>query len=299
MKRHRLIDKKEWAENVTARALYIKGVAAPGGQASQQFNRAHALACAENCNIAAPTASRRHKAGALRLRQMQIMTTQPHILVVDDEPDLREILQCNLEAAGYAVDTAASAEEALALLAPHHSLILLDVMLGGMSGFQMAEHLRKVVHNQVPILFLTAKDQENDLLTGFASGGDDYMAKPFSVHEVLARIKAILRRTHTAEQPAQWQAGGMTIDNERKTVSAGGKDICLSRKEFGILALLSAHPAKVFTRQEILDAVWQGESFVLDRTVDVHIARLRRKLGAHGAHLINRPGHGYCFSEDA
>ena len=122
------------------------------------------------------------------------MTTQPHILVVDDEPDLREILQCNLEAAGYAVDTAASAEEALALLAPHHSLILLDVMLGGMSGFKMAERLRKDLDNKIPIVFLTAKDTERDMLTGFSAGGDDYISKPFSLHEVLARVKAVLAK---------------------------------------------------------------------------------------------------------
>lgn len=134
------------------------------------------------------------------------------ILIVDDEPDLREILQCNLENAGYEVDTAESAEEALHLLNAEHHLILLDVMLGGMSGFKMAEKLRKELKNQTPIIFLTAKDTENDMLTGFSAGGDDYIAKPFSLHEVLARIKAILRRTQTAPENPVLKVGGLTID---------------------------------------------------------------------------------------
>ena len=123
------------------------------------------------------------------------------ILVVDDEPDLREILQCNLENAGYEVDTAESAEEALHILSPAHSLILLDVMLGGMSGFKMAERLRKDLDNKIPIVFLTAKDTERDMLTGFSAGGDDYISKPFSLHEVLARVKAVLRRAQREEIP--------------------------------------------------------------------------------------------------
>ena len=133
--------------------------------------------------------------------------SQKRILVVDDEPDLREILQCNLENAGYLVDTAASAEEALSTLRPDHALILLDVMLGGMSGFRMAEKLRKELKNPVPIIFLTAKNEENDLLTGFSAGGDDYIAKPFSLHEVLARIKAVLRRTtaHIRASSCAWR----------------------------------------------------------------------------------------------
>ncbi len=218
------------------------------------------------------------------------------ILVVDDEPDLREILQCNLENAGYAVDTAASAEEALSILSPSHSLLLLDVMMGGMSGFRMAEHLRKELKCNTPIIFLTAKDTENDLLTGFSVGGDDYIQKPFSLQEVLVRIKAVLRRTQpTAVTPKQLQAGNISIDIERKVACIAGEDIHLSRKEFGILRLLIAQPGRVFSREEILNEVWQGESYVLDRTVDVHIARIRRKLGEDGARLTNRQGHGYCF----
>jgi len=224
------------------------------------------------------------------------MNKEYRILVVDDEPDLREILQCNLESAGYTVDTAASAEEALALLSPQHALILLDVMLGGMSGFRMAERLRKELKNDVPIIFLTAKDTENDLLTGFSAGGDDYISKPFSLHEVLARIKAILRRTDTSsELPKAIHLGNITIDYEQKMACIGDEDIRLSPKEFGILSLLAQQAGRVFSRDEILARVWHGESFVLDRTIDVHIARIRRKLGKEGQRLVNRQGYGYSF----
>ncbi|MGM9688619.1 MAG: response regulator transcription factor [Alloprevotella sp.] len=221
------------------------------------------------------------------------------ILVVDDEPDLREILQCNLENAGYAVDTAESAEEALELLTPQHALILLDVMMAGMSGFAMAEKLRKELHNPVPIIFLTARDTEKDLLVGFSSGGDDYISKPFSLHEVLARVKAVLRRSPAQPTESLLQAGPLTIDMTRKLVEAEGQQLKLSPKEFGILCLLVQHPGRVFSRDEILAHVWHGESYVLDRTVDVHIARIRRKLGDAGACLTNRQGYGYCFDPQA
>ena len=200
------------------------------------------------------------------------------ILIVDDEPDLREILQCNLENAGYEVDTAESAEEALHLLSPEHNLILLDVMLGGMSGFRMAERLRKELKNQTPIIFLTAKDTENDMLTGFSAGGDDYISKPFSLHEVLARIKAILRRTQATPAQTEVKVGEVVVDHVKKVVRIHGEDVRLSPKEFGILSMLVKQPGRVFSREEILAEVWHGDSYVLDRTVDVHIARVRLSL---------------------
>lgn len=222
---------------------------------------------------------------------------EARILVVDDEADLREILQCNLENAGYLVDTAESAEEALRILTPEHSLILLDVMLGGMSGFRLAEKLRKELKNPIPIIFLTAKDTENDLLTGFSAGGDDYISKPFSLHEVLARIKAILRRMGNSQPTAkELTLGNLVIDFARKIVRIDGEDVRLSPKEFGILSMLAKQPGRVFSRDEILAEVWHGESYVLDRTVDVHIARIRRKLGDEAYRLTNRQGYGYCFN---
>lgn len=219
------------------------------------------------------------------------------ILVVDDEPDLREILQCNLENAGYEVDTAESAEEALHKLSPEHDLILLDVMLGGMSGFRMANKLRNELKLHTPIIFLTAKDTENDLLTGFSAGGDDYISKPFSLHEVLARIKAVLRRTKKAPERTELRAGNLLIDFAKKMVYAEGQEVRFSPKEFGILRLLAQQPGRVYSREEILAEVWHGDSYVLDRTVDVHIARVRRKLGESAYHITNRQGYGYCFEE--
>lgn len=218
------------------------------------------------------------------------------ILVVDDEPDLREILQCNLEAAGYDVDTASSAEEALQLMDRCPSLLLLDVMMGGMSGFALAKVLREEQGLKVPIIFLTAKDTEEDLLHGFSVGADDYISKPFSLQEVLARVKAVLRRaevTESAERPTSAEL--LQLDAERKVVRIGSAEIPLSKKEFGILNILTANPGKVFSREQILEEVWQGESYVLDRTVDVHIAHVRKKLGEMGNRIVNRQGHGYCF----
>lgn len=219
------------------------------------------------------------------------------ILVVDDEPDLREILQCNLENAGYEVDIAESAEAALHMLSPEHDLILLDVMLGGMSGFRMANKLRNELKLRTPIIFLTAKDTENDLLTGFSAGGDDYIPKPFSLHEVLARIKAVLRRTQKEPQRTELKAGNLLIDFSKKIVYADGQEVRLSPKEFGILRMLAQQPGRVFSREEIMAEVWHGDSYVLDRTIDVHIARVRRKLGENSYHLTNRQGYGYCFEE--
>lgn len=219
------------------------------------------------------------------------------ILVVDDEPDLREILQCNLENAGYEVDTAESAEEALHILSPDHSLILLDVMLGGMSGYKMANKLRNELKLKTPIIFLTAKDTENDMLTGFSAGADDYISKPFSLHEVLARIKAVLRRTQLPPERVETKAGNLTINFAKKLVSVGNEEIRFSPKEFGILSMLAKQPGRVFSREEILAEVWHGDSYVLDRTVDVHIARVRRKLGENAYHITNRQGYGYCFEE--
>lgn len=221
------------------------------------------------------------------------------ILVVDDEMDLREILQFNLETAGFQVDTAASAEEALERLTPQHTLILLDVMMGGMSGLQMAKIVREERHSNIPIIFLTAKVAEQDMLRGFSVGGDDYITKPFSFQEVLARVNAILRRTSPkspkSKRKSELVFDNLTIDFERKVVRIDGQEIRLSPKEFGVLSTLACQPGRVFSREEILHEVWQGEAYVLDRTVDVHIARIRRKLGDSGQRITNRQGYGYSF----
>lgn len=222
-----------------------------------------------------------------------------NILVVDDEADIRDILQFNLENAGYHVDCAWSAEDALEKLSPEHELILLDVMMEGMSGFQMAKVLRKERNNQIPIIFLTAKNRENDLLAGFSAGGDDYISKPFSIHEIIARVSAVLRRS--AMQPAKPQEeiierGNVCIDVAKKMVYVNDLPVLFSKKEFEILLLLASNEGKVFSRDAIIDELWKDAPYVLDRTVDVHIARIRGKLGKDKNYLTNRSGYGYCFN---
>ena len=221
------------------------------------------------------------------------------ILVVDDEADICEVLRFNLENEGFEVATAPSAEIALQLLANNeYHLILLDVMMGGMSGFQLAQYLRSK-GNQTPIIFLTAKDTENDMLTGFSVGGDDYISKPFSVKEIIARAKAILKRAGEVSTPEKKEriiVDGMEINFEKKQLLLNKEEIVLTKKEFEILALLSSNQGRVYSREEILDRVWKNDAYVLDRTVDVHITRLRKKLGVYGTHIINRTGYGYCFN---
>lgn len=220
------------------------------------------------------------------------------ILVVDDEADIREILQFNLENAGFTVDCAGSAEEALEVLEPSHSLILLDVMMGGMSGFRMAEVLRKEKNNQVPIIFLTAKSSQNDLLAGFSAGGDDYIPKPFSIQEVIARVRAVMRRFPQAEEtvPDMLECGAVKIDLESKMVYIDGERVMFSKKEFEVLSLMASHPGKIFSREDLITELWKDAPYVLDRTVDVHIARIRSKLGTRKSYLVNRSGYGYIFN---
>ena len=223
------------------------------------------------------------------------------ILVVDDEIDIREILQFNLENAGFNVDTASSAEEALEMLTPDHALILLDVMMHGMSGFQMAQHLRNERNDQTPIIFLTAKDTQDDLLTGFSSGADDYIPKPFSIQVVIARVTAVLRRASVnndvqTQKSAVIKVGKVEIDQEKKTVSVDGVAVQFSKKEFEILNLLASNQGSIFSREDLINELWKDAPYVLDRTVDVHIARIRSKLGVCKAYLTNRSGYGYTFN---
>lgn len=224
---------------------------------------------------------------------------EERILVVDDENDICDILQFNLENEGFIVDVAISGEEALAKITDQHQLIILDVMMSGMSGFKTAEKLRKAGNN-VPIIFLTAKNKESDLLTGFSMGGDDYISKPFSVKEVLARVKALLKRTTPVGMAANTKLlfGGLSVDLSTQRVKTDDQEVSLTRKEFEILALLAQASPNVLTRAEILHSVWGDNEFVLDRTVDVHITRLRKKLGDYGQFIVNRSGFGYYLHID-
>ena len=222
------------------------------------------------------------------------------ILVVDDESDIREILSFNLENEGYDVETVASAEEAIGALASGCDLILLDVMMGGMSGYHLAEKLRRE-GNAVPIIFLTAKDTENDMLTGFSVGGDDYISKPFSLKEVSARVKAVLKRSAEEAAPGAGQkltAGDMTLDLDTKELTIGGETVPLTKTEFEILALLAANPARIFSREAIIDRLWKDAPYTTERTVDVHITRLRKKLGDRASWISSKAGYGYRFNPD-
>ncbi len=224
---------------------------------------------------------------------------EERILVVDDEKDICDILQFNLENEGYKVDLANSGEEALSILTDKHDLIILDVMMGGISGFKMAEKLRKE-EKSVPIIFLTAKNTENDMLTGFSLGGDDYMSKPFSVKELIARVKSVLKRVRLNKKETQtlWQHEGLTIDILNNRVTIDYVEVTLTKKEFEILSLLSQTSPNVYTRSEILNQVWGDNEFVLDRTVDVHITRLRKKLGEYSSIIVNRSGFGYYLNSE-
>ena len=218
------------------------------------------------------------------------------LLIVDDEAGIREILQFNLENAGFMTDCAASAEEALQKLGTEHCLILLDVMMGGMSGLEMAQELRRK-QNETPIIFLTAKTDPDDLLAGFSAGGDDYIPKPFSILEVIARVKAVLKRTARPEPSGNMvESGAVRIDLQKKMVYVDGESVVFSKKEFEVLSLLATHPGQIYSRENIIDELWKDAPYVLDRTVDVHIARIRSKLGSRKNYLTNRTGYGYVFN---
>ncbi|MDR0768720.1 MAG: response regulator transcription factor [Dysgonamonadaceae bacterium] len=228
------------------------------------------------------------------------------ILVVDDGRNICEILEFNLNNEGYEVECAYSAEEALEKLKPEHSLILLDIMMGGLSGYEMTKKLRKI-GNSIPIIFLTAKDTENDMLIGFSVGGDDYISKPFSIKEVIARVKAVLKRSaiprKTSPQEQRLITGGdkfdcnrFSIDLSTKELLIGEKIIPLTKKECEILVFLASNPTRVFGRDDMIGVIWKSTPYVTARTVDVHIGRLRKKMGDK-SYIISRPGYGYRFND--
>lgn len=222
------------------------------------------------------------------------------ILVVDDEQDLCEILKFNLETEGYLVETANSAEEALEGDVAGYNLLLLDVMMGGMSGFQMARQLKdNPLTAHIPIIFLTARDTENDTVTGFNLGADDYISKPFSIREVMVRVRAVLRRTGDqkgkADEPKLINYQGLVLNLDKKTVSIDGENVPFTKTEFELLHLLLEEKGRVFSRQELIDKVWPKDVLVLDRTVDVNITRMRKKIGKFAKCIVTRLGFGYYF----
>jgi DNA-binding response OmpR family regulator len=226
------------------------------------------------------------------------------ILVVDDEFDICEILQYNLETEGFEVATVYSAEEALELPLQDFSLILLDVMMGEMSGFQMARRLKNdPATAHIPIIFITALEGEDNLVKGLNIGADDYISKPLSMREVKARVRAVLRRSAPLQQEAvnhddsKVVYEGIMLDLNAKTATCDGKELVFTKLEFELLSFLLQHPNKVFSREDLLRHCWPQDVMVLDRTVDVNITRLRKKIGRYGKQIKTRVGYGYCFEK--
>jgi len=218
------------------------------------------------------------------------------ILVVDDELDLCEILLFNLRAAGYHVEVAHSADEALQLKIADFDLLLLDVMMPGLSGFELAARLKRdAATASLPMIFLTALDDEEDTLRAFGLGADDYIAKPFSVREVLARVKAVLGRTSTHQVAQELRYEGLVMDLSNMSVIVDGEPVNLTKTEFELLKLFLENRGRVFSRQDMLDKVWPRDVIVTDRTVDVNITRMRKKIGRYSSCIVTRHGFGYLF----
>ncbi len=220
------------------------------------------------------------------------------ILVVDDERDLCEILQFNLASEGFQVDVAYSAEDALKKPLEEFDLILLDVMMGNMSGYKMASKMRNELKLEVPVIFLTAKNTENDILTGFNVGADDYISKPFSIKEMMARVKAVLKRGNMLSGGNNILISGeLKVDIDSKAVLLGRKQVNLTRKEFEILVMLMKQKSHYYSRDQILNRIWKDDVIVTERNVDVNIARLRKKIGNYGNCIKGKTGYGYCFKD--
>src|SRR5699024_10116769 len=213
---------------------------------------------------------------------------------------ITEILEFNLKNEGYEVHSVYSAEEGLKEKLEEYDLILLDVMMEGMSGYKMAHKIREA-KQAIPIIFLTAKDTENDMLTGFSVGADDYIAKPFSIKEIVARIHAVLKRAKAKSQKQEevLEIENLTIDLNLKEVSLNGQKLALTKTEFELLVLLAQHPHKIFSREHLIQVLWSDTPFITERTVDVHIARLRKKMQTVASAIANKQGYGYYFNPGA
>ncbi len=222
------------------------------------------------------------------------------ILIVDDEESICEILQLNLQSEGYSVDVAYSAEEALRLNISSYSLLILDIMMGEIGGYKLLQMLRaKEETKNIPVIFCSAKDTKDDTITGLNLGADDYIAKPFIAREVIARVKSVLRRTYSRSEvlSSSIEFEQLSLDLNRKQCVIEGVEVSMTKKEFEILALLLQNKNVIFSRQDILSRVWDDEVVVVDRTIDVFITRLRKKIGPYGKHIVTRLGYGYGFYE--
>lgn len=225
------------------------------------------------------------------------------ILIVDDEETLCEVVRLNLENEGYEVDIALSAEQTLTMDLKRYSLILLDIMMGEISGIKMAKILKSNVETaDIPIIFCTARDSEDDMIMGLNLGADDYIMKPYTIRNLIARVKSVLRRTSNTHKDNSLQenqnilkVNGLQLDLEFKKCTVEGKEVKLAKKEFELLSFLIKHRGKICSREELLCSVWSNEVIVLDRTIDVNITRLRSKIGKYGSYIVTRSGYGYGF----
>ena len=228
------------------------------------------------------------------------MMEQKTILIVDDENMMREAVASYLEKQGYHVLQAETGTQALSLLEKETvSFVILDLMLPDISGEEICSRIRR--QSRIPIIMLTAKTMEDDMLNGLNLGADDYISKPFSLREVIARVKAVLRRTVTTETervPERLTYQSLVIDITKKKVSIDDEEVPLTKKEFEILLLLVQNKGRVFSREDILARIWSDEVYVLDRTIDVNITRLRKKIGVYGKCIVTRLGYGYCFEAE-
>ncbi len=224
------------------------------------------------------------------------MIKSPRILVVDDEESICYVLKINLELAGFVVDTALSAEAALKMKLEQYDLFLFDVMMERMSGFELAQRVRQREDlKTVPIIFCTAKDSEEDLLKGFATGADDYIKKPFSMRELVARVRSVLHRSGRFNADRIVSYGNLVVDTVDRTCTIDDNPVQLTGKEFDLLVFFLDNRDKIFSRAEILNRVWETGVYVVDRTIDVNVGRLRKKLGRYGNNIVTKQGQGYGF----
>lgn len=227
------------------------------------------------------------------------MDIRQKILVVDDEQSICELMKINLEIAGYDVDIAYSAEDALRLNLEEYALMVFDIMMGNISGLQLVSMVRQMPKiANVPIIVCTALSEERPLVEGFSRGADDYIKKPFSMKEFVLRVRSLLRRTSKTINDSNVSYKSLTLDNSSKLCYIDGKEVALTKKEFDILYLLISNPGKVFSREEILQTIWEKNVYVVDRTIDVNINRLRKKLGEYESNIVTRQGYGYGFKEN-
>lgn len=214
------------------------------------------------------------------------------LLIIDDEEALRAGLKEYLSLEGYYVDTAVCAEEALTYDLNSYNLLLLDIMMDGMNGLELVKKLKSTTATaNIPVIFLSAKGSDDDMVSGLKLGADDYISKPFSIKNLIARIEAVMRRTNPVK------CNGIICDRTSLECLIDGQPLHLPRKEFELLALFTENPGRIFTRDEIISRIWPERTVIVERAIDVHVTRLRNKIRPYGEHIITRSGYGYGWKD--